>query len=125
MISALAAAAAASGSTSQPTRLSITVYPHGRSNPFVHRYELRCGPAGGNLPRPIRACQSLTSLPHPFAPVPRGQICAQIALGPQEAIVTGLVGGRHVWARLRLRDSCQIARWRRLAKVVPVPVSRR
>jgi hypothetical protein len=61
----------------------------------------------------------LASLDDPFRPVPPHSVCAQIALGPQEAVVTGTVRGRAVAAHLSLRDSCQIERWRRVKLVVP------
>lgn len=113
------AAACATASGSQATRLSIAFYPHGRTSSLVHRYRLGCNPAGGTVPKPGRACRALMRLRHPFAPIPRGEICAQIALGPQEAIVTGQLHGDPVSAHLSLRNSCQIARWHRLADVVP------
>jgi len=124
--SVIAAAAAAaflllvpSAAAAPQTQLSIAVYPQGRNSTAVHHYELRCDPTGGTAPKPARACRVLASLVRPFAPVPAGEVCAQIALGPQEAVVTGRVRGRRVWARLSVRDSCQIERWRRLADVIP------
>jgi hypothetical protein len=112
------ALALAPGSTAQ-TRLAIALYPQGIAAGVVRRYSLACGPAGGTVPRPGRACLVLSRLAAPFAPVPTGEICTQIALGPQEAVVAGTVAGRHVYARLRLTDGCQIERWRRAAAVVP------
>jgi Subtilisin inhibitor-like len=106
-------------STSPPTRLSISVYPHGRAAAEVRWYQLRCQPAAGTVADPVRACRTLVRLARPFAPVPAGTVCTQIALGPQEAIVTGVAKGRRIWARLRLGNGCEIARWRRLAAVVP------
>lgn len=116
---AVPASAASGASSSGKTRLAILEYPHGREGGPVRRYRLRCVPAAGTVPQPGRACSVLASLRQPFAPVPRGEICSQLALGPQEALVTGTVNGRRVYARLRLRDSCEIERWRRLAAVVP------
>jgi hypothetical protein len=54
-----------------------------------------------------------------FAPVPAGTICSSLALGPQEAQVTGMVRGHRVNATLTVRDSCEIERWRRLRAVIP------
>jgi hypothetical protein len=113
---ALVAPGAASGGR---TGLAIALYPQGVPAGAVERYRLSCAPARGTVPRPGRACLVLARLAAPFAPVPRDEICTQIALGPQEAIVTGTVAGRRVYARLRLSDGCQIERWRRLAAVVP------
>jgi len=105
--------------TPPPTQLAFAVYPQGVGAPGVRRYTLRCGPAGGTVPHPAAACRVLASLPHPFAPVPSGAICSAIALGPQEAVVTGRLRGKPVSAHLTLRDSCEIERWRKLAQVVP------
>jgi len=107
------------GATSAPTLLSITVYPKGIGHPGARHYTLRCGPAGGTVPNPARACRVLARLAHPFAPVPPRTICSDIALGPQEATVTGRLWGVRVGARLTLRNGCEIDRWRRLASVVP------
>jgi hypothetical protein len=102
-----------------PTKLSIAVYPQGVAAGGAERYTLSCAPAAGTVPRPGSACLALSRLEAPFAPVAAGTICTQLALGPQEAIVTGTVAGRRVYARLRLNDGCQIERWRRVAAVVP------
>jgi hypothetical protein len=101
------------------TRLAITVYPHGPGRTGVRHYTLRCGPAGGTVPHPAIACRTLAGISNPFAPVPPGTICSQIALGPQEAVVSGRLRGAPVTVHLSVRDSCQIERWRRLAPVVP------
>lgn len=114
----VAGALAACGSAGASTRLAITVWPQGRSGPAEH-YRLRCGPARGTVPDPAGACKTLARLRAPFAPVPAGAVCTQIALGPQEALVRGVVRGRRVWARLRVRNGCEIARWQRVKTVVP------
>ena len=112
---ALALALASGGQT----KLSIDVYPQGGSAGRARHYVLRCGPATGTVPHPARACTVLSKLAAPFAPVPKDQICTQIALGPQEAIVAGTIAGSRVYARLRLNDGCQIERWRRVSAAVP------
>lgn len=112
-------AAAACGGSTNATRLAIALYPGGRGSLPVHPYALRCDPARGTVPQPLVACRRLARLGHPFASVAPGTICSQVALGPQEALVTGTVRGQRVTARLSLRDSCEIARWRRLRSVVP------
>ena len=102
------------------TRLAITVYPGGAGKPpGTHRYSLRCNPTGGTVPNPGRACRVLARLPHPFAAVPPHTICSDLALGPQEAEVVGRVRGRSIRAHLDVRDSCEIARWQRVAAIVP------
>lgn len=119
----LAAAAVGIGAchaaTPRATRLSITVYPNGIGATGAKRYTLRCNPTGGNVPNPARACAVLASLDHPFAPTPPNTICSDIALGPEEAIVKGTLRGSRVAAHLRVRDSCEINRWRRVRDVVP------
>jgi hypothetical protein len=112
--------AQASGSTHAGTRLSITDYPGGIGKPpAARRFSLRCGPAGGTVPNPARACRVLARLQHPFASVPAHTICSDLALGPQEAEVVGRLRGQSIRARLDVRDSCEIARWQRVAAVVP------
>src|SRR5438552_5107078 len=75
--------------TTSPTLLSITVYPNGIGHSGARHYRLRCDPAAGTVPRPARACRVLARHAHPFAPVPPRTICSDIALGPQEATITG------------------------------------
>ena len=104
---------------SAATRLAIAVYPQGTESQVVHRYRLSCGPATGTVPRAARACRVLASLDRPFAPVPPHTVCASIALGPQEAVVTGVVRGRAVAAHLTLSGSCEIDRWRKVRLVIP------
>ena len=101
------------------THLAITVYPKGLDGAGAHSYSLRCGPAVGTVPHPGKACELLARLKRPFAPVPSGTMCAQIALGPQEAVVRGTLVGQRVTATLSLRNSCEIDRWHRVAAVVP------
>lgn len=112
------AALASSLAAAPAAHLVISVYPQGRGG-AVQRYTLRCGPPRGTVPDPARACMVLARLPRPFAPVPKATVCSQIALGPQEAVVVGVAHGRRVSAVLRLRDSCQIDRWRRVRSIVP------
>jgi hypothetical protein len=113
------------GGTPGATSLSMTVYPDGAGQPGARQYHLRCGPATGNVPKQALACRTLAGLSDPFAPVPPETVCSALALGPQEAVVTGRLRGKTVDAHLTVRDSCEIERWRRLADVVPgFPVSR-
>lgn len=120
LLLALVLSAAGSGwAADEPTKLSIALYPKGESAGGVRHYTLSCAPARGSVPLPGRGCRVLARLVAPFAPVPADEICTQIALGPQEAVVSGRVAGRRVYARLRLSDGCQINRWRRVAAIVP------
>jgi len=114
----LLAACGASRSTGNSTRLRIAVHPQGAGG-VVQRYRLRCDPSAGTVPNPARACRVLASLAHPFAPTPPGTTCSDIAIGPQQAVVTGVLRGRRIHARLRLQGSCEIDRWKRVAAVVP------
>jgi hypothetical protein len=118
LAAALAMIGCASGAVA-PTRLTIAVYPKGVGTSDVRHYTLRCNPARGNVPHPARACRVLHELAHPFAPVPPGTVCSALALGPQEAIVTGRLRGKPVHAHLMARGSCEIERWRRVSAVVP------
>ncbi len=115
---AVIAAGASAGATAT-TELKISYWPEGPSAGNVKRWTLRCGPAGGTLPRPAGACEKLAGMRSPFAPVSQDAMCTQQYGGPQEAVVQGTYRGRAVWTRLTLRDGCQIARFKRLAFLVP------
>jgi hypothetical protein len=103
------------------TSLRIAVWPEGRAAGGAHHYTLRCGPAGGTLPRAAEACRVLTALgDDAFRPIPKDAACTQVYGGPSEAIVVGRFEGRTVWTRFRRRDGCEIARWRRHDALFPV-----
>ena len=110
---------AAQAVSSPVTTLAIAFYPKGTSQPEVTRYRLRCNPASGTVPHPTLACRTLANLAHPFAPTPPGTFCTDLAMGPEEAIVTGRLRGSPVYAHLRVQGGCEINRWRRVANVVP------
>jgi Subtilisin inhibitor-like len=104
------------------TALSITVSTSG-GEPSM-RWTLRCGPAGGSLPRPVAACTRLLAQTDPFAPVPKGVACTTIYGGPQTARVTGRFKGRSVWTSFSRRNGCEIARWNRVAFLFPGALAR-
>ena len=116
---ALAGVGACAAAPPLPTRLSIVYYPQGVGQPGAHRYLLRCNAAAGTVPDPALACRTLARLAKPFAPTPPGTTCTDIALGPDEATVTGTLHGMPVTAHLTVRGGCEIERWRRVAAVVP------
>jgi|1186.fasta_scaffold383820_1 hypothetical protein len=116
---ALLGIGAAQAASPPATTLAIAFYPKGMAQPDVIRYRLRCNPATGTVPQPALACRTLASLAHPFAPTPPGTFCTALAMGPEEAIVTGRLRGARVWAHLRVQGGCEINRWRRVANVVP------
>ncbi|MHB1244333.1 MAG: SSI family serine proteinase inhibitor [Gaiellaceae bacterium] len=109
----------ASAASAASSELRITYWSEGRTQGTARAWTLRCGPVGGTLPRPGGACQKLAGMRSPFAPVPRDAVCTQQYGGPQEALVQGVYRGGRIWARLTLRDGCQIARFKRLAFLVP------
>jgi hypothetical protein len=117
----LVAAVALGGVAATPSAdLRITVWPSGRGDGGSLVWRLRCRPLGGTLPRRASACLRLGALERPFAPVPKDIGCTQIYGGPQEALVTGTFEGRRVWARFKLTDGCEIARWNRVRFLFPV-----
>ena len=75
----------------------------------------------GDRCEPGAACRRLLAAGRAiFAPTPPGTACTQIYGGPQIAVVTGTLAGRRVWARFRRRDGCEVARWNRVAFLLPV-----
>ena len=104
------------------TDLTITVWAQGQDAGGARRWTLRCGPAGGSLPRAARACTSLAGVRNPFRPIPKDTVCTEIYGGPQEALVRGTHAGGRVWARFNRTDGCQIDRWNRIRFLFPVPL---
>ena len=115
LVLALPVAAAARAHTD----LRIRVWPDGTGG-RSKLWTLRCGPVGGTLPRPARACRVLASIRAPFAPVPSDAVCSEIYGGPQVALVTGTFRGRRVWTWFRRRNGCETARWARVQVLFPI-----
>ena len=101
--------------------LTIALSPNS-ARPRVGRrtYTLRCRPAAGTLPHRASACTQLLRVQNPFAPVPRNQACTQIYGGAQQAVVTGIYGGKPVRTTFTRIDGCQIARWNRVRFLFPI-----
>ena len=101
------------------TQLKISYWPEGPTAGPAQTWTLRCGPAGGTLPRAAAACQKLTGMTSPFAPIPRDAMCTEQYGGPQVAQIVGTFRGARIWTRLQRRNGCEIARFKRLAFLVP------
>ena len=117
-------AAAPAGAGTATTELRIVLWPRGQAAGEPHRWQLRCAPVGGTLPRRARACARLARLDAPFAPVPADVACTEQYGGPAQARVTGRFRGRRIWARFDRADGCRIARWEKHAFLfggVPLP----
>jgi hypothetical protein len=118
--SLLLVAASAVAAPAGTTRLRVAFFEDGGLPGTKVVWTLRCEPAGGTLPRPVVACRELRRLGwQTLRPVPADVACTEIYGGPQVAIVTGLVDGRRVWAKLRRDNGCEIDRWTRNRFLVP------
>jgi subtilisin inhibitor-like len=110
----------ASGATGR-TELRIAYREDGSRPRSQVVWTLRCDPAGGTHPSRAKACRSLAQVGWPaFRPVPPNTACTEIYGGPQTAVISGVVDGRHVWTRLRRDNGCEISRWDRLLFLIPV-----
>jgi hypothetical protein len=102
------------------TSLTIVVRKDGRAPGTESRHSLRCDPVGGTHPTRAAACKGLARLGRSiFRPVPADTVCAELFGGPDTALVTGIVGGRPVWARFARDNACQIERWDRASFLLP------
>jgi hypothetical protein len=104
----------------QPDSLQVTVRESG-SSPAMS-WSLTCYPAGGTHPDPVQACDTLSSVPHPFAPVPPGVVCSMIYYGPQTATISGYWQDQPVSAQYSRVDGCQEQLWEKIAPVLVLPV---
>jgi hypothetical protein len=114
---ALAASAAAVPAGPAESSLRVVFRADEGAKPVVRT--LRCGPAGGTLPRAAQACRRLAAMRRPFAPTPKGMTCTEIYGGPQTALVAGTYAGRRIWTRFARRNGCEIDRWTRHAFLFP------
>jgi hypothetical protein len=120
---AVALAAGADASATGRTALRITYYEDVAEPETRIDYTLRCNPVGGTHPKRTAACRELARLGRStLRPVPPNTACTEIYGGPSVVIVSGMIDGRRVWAKLRRDNGCQIARWERNWFLVPVAV---
>ena len=86
---------------------------------------LRCAEkATGTVRNPAVACGRLHRLGRAaFLPTPRNTACTEISGGPSTARITGLVLGFPLWVKLSRMNGCEIARWQRVAFLLPRPAS--
>ena len=114
-----------SGSAQAPGRpaASLTLQVTSASGSPARRWTLQCGPPGGTLPGAASACAAIARTSDPFGPVPRGTMCSMIYSGPQKATVTGIWDGKTVDASYSRVNSCQTARWNKLASLFPAAVT--
>ena len=113
LVVAVQAAAAAPA-----TSLTITYSPEGETGPS-RTWTLRCSPTGGTHPSRAAACRRLNTVRDPFRPVPHDAVCTAIYGGPNLALVRGTFNGRRVWTWFRLRNGCEIERWKRVVPLLP------
>jgi hypothetical protein len=118
LVAAVALTACAAGSAGSPgaTALKVTYWENGRDGSAPVVWTLRCDPARGTLPRPVRACRRLAAGgPKLFAPVPPDTACTEIYGGPQVARVVGIVQGTRIWTTFTRVNGCEIERWNRVS----------
>lgn len=87
--------------------ITVREATHGPSS----QWTLTCGPAGGTIPDPTRACSQLGHAWRSIAPPSRGVMCPMIDYGPQAVTIDGYWYGTWVSVRFGRFDGCQEARW--------------
>ena len=100
--------------------LEVVVRPGGPGTP-ARRTAIECAGLGpGSAGDPV--CERLGGLTaSDLEPTPATTACAARFGGPAVATVRGTIEGRRVNARFSLRDSCEIARWRRNSELLGGP----
>jgi hypothetical protein len=101
--------------------LSITVDRGDGREP--EKYTLVCaGEQPSTHPDAQAACEHLSGLDDPFAPIAADVMCTEIYGGPQTAHITGRWQGEPVDLELSRVDGCHISQWDSLGPVLPGPV---
>jgi Subtilisin inhibitor-like len=113
---------AAGGDSAQADNdLSVEFDPGDGTEP--ERWTLTCvGSVEGSHPDAVAACEHLTGMDEPFAPLPSDLLCTEQFGGPQTAHVTGRWGGEPVDLELSRVDGCHISQWDALDPLLPEPV---
>lgn len=113
---ALVACSSLQAGTSGGTSLRISYWEDSSGSAPDAVWTLRCGPAGGSLARPARACKKLAAGGAKlFASFPPDTACTEIYGGPQRARIVGTVAGKRVWTTLTRTNGCEISRWARVS----------
>ena len=86
---------------------------------------LRCAArATGTVQNPAAACARLQRLgPQAFRPTPPNTAGTELYGGPSTARITGTFLGFPLWVKLGRGNGCEIARWQRVAFLLPKPAS--
>jgi hypothetical protein len=78
----------------------------------------------GTVRSPAAACARLQHLGRrAFRPTRPSMACTEIFGGPSTARITGLFLGLPLWVMLSRSNGCEIARWQRVAFLLPRPAS--
>lgn len=108
---------------SEPTQNDLVVVQDLGDGSPPQRWTLVCaGEASGDHPAARAACDHLTGLVDPFAPLPTDIVCTEIYGGPQTAQVTGTWQGEPVDLELSRTDGCRASQWDGLGPLLPGPV---
>ena len=103
-----------------PTENDLTVELDRGDGSAVQRWTLICaGQVEGTHPAAQAACDHLSGMDEPFAPIPDDMMCSEQYGGPQTAHVTGRWAGRPVDLGLSRVDGCRIAQWDGLGPLLP------
>ncbi|MCM2420271.1 hypothetical protein [Streptomyces sp. RKAG293] len=115
--------ATSGGPVAEPEPLAPTTLPAPLPAPSTLPAPL---PAPATLPAPVGparsvadSCDQLERLGGPVGPVPAGQMCSMIYGGSQTAQVTGTWHGAAVTQKYSRANGCEVARWNRMAPVLP------
>ncbi len=113
----------AAGRISQPDNdLQLEIDLGDGSDPLS--WTLTCvGFVEGSHPAAQAACDHLSGMERPFAPLSDDAVCTQQYGGPETARVLGRWGGEPVDLALSRVDGCRLAQWDSLGPVLPETVS--
>lgn len=121
LLAVLTCSVVAEAAAAAPIALRIEFRADSAATPRILR--LVCSDRStGTVSHPAAACRKLRGLgTAAFRPTPRGRLCTQISGGPSTARVTGAYLGRSLWVTLSRDNGCEIARWQRVAFLLPPP----
>lgn len=93
---------------------SLTVTYRESEDAVVQKWTLRCNPVGGTLLRPSSACRKLAKLTAPFEKPSPSEMCTQVYVSEEVAVVRGTWNGSRVHSRFTKSNGCEIRRWKDL-----------
>lgn len=92
----------------------VISFSNGTDNTWISK-KLVCSPVGGSIKNSKSICGKLIKLSNPFPKANADEVCAELYMGPEKAVVKGIWKGKNVNLTFDKTNSCTNSRWQALS----------